>query len=71
VTLTNIPADTDYDLYIYDTELGDWLVWSNNPGNLDESVMFAPAAGRKYYILISPYEGSSGDQPYRLTVVYD
>ena len=72
VMLTDIAVGADYDLYIYDTSLGDWLVWSNKPGNQDESVSFTPVAGRKYYILISPYEGTfDSSQPYHLTVTYN
>lgn len=72
VTLTNIPAGADYDLYVYDSVQGTWLVWSDKPGNQDESVSFTPVAGRKYYILVSPYGGSfDSSQPYYLTVTYN
>lgn len=72
VTLTNIPVGADYDLYIYDSFQGTWLAWSDNPGNQDESVPFTPVAGRKYYILVSPYGGTSNNsQPYYLTVTYN
>ena len=72
VALTNIPVGADYDLYIYDSFQGTWLVWSDRPGNQDEGVAFTPVAGRKYYILISPYEGSSNNsQPYYLAVTYN
>ncbi|MFN2270613.1 MAG: pre-peptidase C-terminal domain-containing protein [Anaerolineae bacterium] len=72
VTLTNIPVGADYDLYIYDSVQGTWLAWSDNPGNQNESVPFTPVAGRKYYILVSPYGGTSNNsQPYYLTVTYN
>jgi hypothetical protein len=72
ITLTNIPAGADYDLYVYYQSGSQYplVAESNRTGNQSESVNFAPTIGRTYYIRVYPYSGFSSSQPYRLTVIY-
>jgi hypothetical protein len=72
ITLANIPAGADYDLYVYyyDGAHYQLVARSNKTGNQSEGVTFVPVAGRKYYIRVYPYSGSSNSQPYRLTLTY-
>jgi hypothetical protein len=71
IALTNIPAGCDFDLYVYyDAGAPKFVAESANTGNKDESITFTPTAGRKYYVWVYRYVGSSGQQPYRLKVVY-
>ncbi len=70
ILLSHIPANCDYDLYVYYyDEQYHQVAHSNQSGNIDESVKFNPVAGRKYYIRIYPYSGSS-QQAYCLKVTY-
>jgi hypothetical protein len=75
VTLTNIPAGTDYDLYVYYHDGAQYqpaVDPSINPGNQNESVTFTPPVlGTKYYIRVYPASGSSSQQPYCLRATYD
>ena len=71
--MTDVAADADYDLYIYD-ELspGTWVTLSLDGGKGEpESVTFTPVAGRKYHILVDPASGFSSSQPYHLVVTYN
>ncbi len=71
VALTNIPSGNDYDLYVYDYQGGYRLIASSNQsGNTNETVTFTPQAGRKYYVRVYSYSGSSSQQSYQLTVTY-
>lgn len=69
ITLTNIPASCDFDLYVYYYQNG-WqtAAQSNKSGNVDEEVRFNATANTKYYIRVYPYQGSSNTQSYRLSV---
>jgi len=71
VTLTNIPSGCDYDLYVYYYD-GQYrqVAYSNRPGNANEGVTFTSVAGRKYYVRVYRYSGSSNQQPYRLKATY-
>ncbi len=72
VTLSNIPAGCDYDLYVYYKE-GDTyqlVARSDRYGNVDEEARFTPTPGIRYYIRVYPYEGASNQQRYRLRAVY-
>ncbi|MCX7855521.1 MAG: PPC domain-containing protein, partial [Anaerolineae bacterium] len=70
VTLTNIPANCDFDLYVYYYDQGRYqqVAYSNKSGNADEGVTFNATANTKYYIRVYPYQGSSNTQGYRLFV---
>jgi hypothetical protein len=74
VTLTNIPGDRDYDLYVYyyDPVDGRYVQQggSNEPGSSDERVAFTPVPSRPYYVRVYPYVGFSSQQPYRLRLMY-
>jgi hypothetical protein len=71
ISLTNIPLNGDYDLYIYhynpDFRL---FTFSNHSGNVNEHVTFVPVAGRRYYVRVYSYKGFSSQQPYHLEVTY-
>ena len=73
VDLSNIPvsAGADYDLYVYDQVIGNWVAHSIGIGTETESVTFTPVAGRRYHILVDPAAGFSSTQPYRLVVTYN
>jgi len=70
ISLTNIPSNCDFDLYVYIYSAGGYqlVARSNKTGNVDESASFSVTAGTKYYIRVYPYRGSSSQQPYQLTV---
>ncbi|MFN3762520.1 MAG: pre-peptidase C-terminal domain-containing protein, partial [Anaerolineae bacterium] len=69
ITLTNIPAGCDFDLFVYYYQNG-WqtAAQSNKSGSVDERVVFNAIANTKYYIRVYPYQGSSSTQSYRLSV---
>ena len=73
IYLFNIPADTDYDLYLYRNPGDD----PNNPadeskklGNSPETISYTPPATGSYYIRVHAYSGFS-ISPYSLRVTYD
>ena len=67
ITLTNIPAGCDYDLYVYKDPPGPVpLYLSQRSGNADDDITFTPTAGQKYYIRIYRFSGFSNEQPYHL-----
>lgn len=68
VSLTNLPAGVDYDLYLYNTALA-LVAQSAHYGNADEVIRYRPAATGRYFVRIYPYQGASKDQPYRLQAV--
>jgi len=71
ILLSHIPANCDYDLYVYYyDEQYRQVAHSNQSGDIDESVKFTPVAGRKYYIRVYAYSGFSNQQPYHLKVTY-
>jgi hypothetical protein len=72
ITLTDIPAGADYDLYVYYQSGSQYplVVKSDRSGEQDENVTFAPTIDRTYYIRVYPYSGFSSTQPYHLTVIY-
>jgi hypothetical protein len=77
ITLTNIPTDVDYDLYVYYYDDMDGVyveeAKSLQPGSSDEGVMFAPIPLRTYYIRVFPLRPVlfSNEQPYHLELTYD
>jgi hypothetical protein len=74
ITLTNIPAGNDYDLYVYyyDGAQYQQVGASIRTGNQNESVTFTPPVlGKKYYIRVYPASGFSSQQAYRLRAIYN
>jgi len=72
IELTNIPAGTDYDLYLYRNPGDDpdnWAASSVGTGS-SETISYSPQATGRYYIRIYSYRGSS-TSPYSLRVTYD
>ena len=57
ITLSNIPSNCDYDLYLYNSA---YTMCANSTlgGNSNESISFYGVPG-VYYMLVSPYSGSS------------
>lgn len=69
VNLTQIPAGTDYDLYVYYYDGQYQLVCFSNKTNVpDESALCSMTAGTRYYIRVYPYKGFSSSQAYSLKV---
>lgn len=66
--LNNLPAGTDYDLFLYASTGGNPIAQSRNDGVIPERIVKAITAGR-YYIRVYPYSGRS-NQAYRLRVVW-
>jgi hypothetical protein len=72
IYLTDIPAGTDYDLYLYRYPGDD----PDNPAaksvgtGSSESISYAPPAAGRYYIRVYSYSGFS-TSPYSLRVTYD
>ena len=73
IYLTDIPAGTDYDLYLYRNPSDD----PNNPAaksreldNSSETISYNPPATGRYYIRVYAYSGYS-TSPYSLQVTYD
>ncbi|MBX7236352.1 MAG: pre-peptidase C-terminal domain-containing protein, partial [Caldilineales bacterium] len=69
VDLDNLPAGTDYDLYLYDaTSPQNYLAQSTNDGTTPESIQInLPSGSYVLRIYPSPRAGRS-TQPYRLAV---
>ncbi len=67
IDLTDIPAGTDYDLWLSDPGQNQ-VASSTNSGQADERIEHTAASSGVYYVSISPYAGSSATQPYRLRV---
>src|SRR5574341_193804 len=68
ISLTGIPPDTDYDLYLLDSS--DVLQASEGTTS-EESIEFSSPAPGTYWIAVVSYSGSSTSSPYQLTVDYD
>jgi hypothetical protein len=72
IYLTDIPAGTDYDLYLYQNPGDD----PNNPAakaegyGSSETLPYTPLATGRYYIRVYGFSGSSAS-PYSLRVTYD
>ncbi len=70
VALSHIPADCDYDLYVYYYYDGAYqdvahsITWTNR----SEHVTFVAVLERTYYIRVYRYDGFSNLQPYHLVV---
>jgi len=68
VDLDNLPAGTDYDLYLYDaTAPQNYLARSVNVGTTPESIQINLSSG-SYALRIYPSTSGRSNQPYRLAV---
>jgi hypothetical protein len=68
--LTNIPAGSDYDLVLYDSDLG-MRGYSGLTGSGDEHIVTALSAAGRYFVRVYHRSGAgSGTQPYHLRAVY-
>ena len=73
IYLTDIPAGTDYDLYLYRNPSDDpnsAADCSRNDGNEPETISYNPPATGRYYIRVYAFSGYS-TSPYSLQVTYD
>jgi len=72
ISLTNIPAGTNYDLYLYTKyPCGpDNRVGKPEPGTTPETISYSPPDTGRYYIRVYGHSGSSAS-PYSLRVTYD
>ena len=65
LSLTNIPPETDYDLYLVTGEediLGD----SSHPGQQDEYIEYTTSSVGVFYVLVLPFENFSPTETYTL-----
>ena len=69
ITLLNIPAGSDYDLELYDSD-GFYLDYSGEAGNADESISYYFYEPGTYYIFISAFERSGNDN-YQYCLCYN
>ncbi len=65
LTLDQLPQGTDYDLYLYPSNSGDFLARSINKDTQPEAIDLALPSGR-YYISVYPSTSVRSSQPYRL-----
>ncbi len=65
VALTNIPVETDYDLYLVTAE-EDVLSSSSNSGEKDERIEYTTSSVGVFYILVLPFHNFSETEPYTL-----
>jgi hypothetical protein len=65
--LSNLPAGTNYDLYLYRWTGGNHLTRSVNPGTMPEQIHIELGPGR-YGIRVYPSTAGRSPQPYRLAV---
>lgn len=67
VTLSNLPAD--YDVELYDED-GYVVAWSENAGTTSESIVYTPSASGLYFIRVYGYDNArNSSQPYHLNIV--
>jgi hypothetical protein len=65
LSLTNLPADADYDLYLVTGE-EDILSDSANSGPADEFIEYTTSSVGVFYVLVLPFRNFSDTQPYAL-----
>nr|MBN1229503.1 trypsin-like peptidase domain-containing protein [Anaerolineae bacterium] len=70
VSLYNIPAGNDYDLYLLNTN-GDIVGSSENESDYDEYIAYSPAGTGDYWVAVISYSGVSTSNTYTLSVNYD
>jgi hypothetical protein len=67
VYLSNIPAGSDYDLYLLNVAM-EVVASSELPGNQEEHITTAPVPASKYYVQVINRKGLVSIQPYYLKV---
>jgi hypothetical protein len=67
VDLTNIPAGTDYELWLNDPN-GDQVASSTNSGTADERIEHTAAMSGAYRVLVNSFSGFDAANPYTLRV---
>ena len=66
ITMTNIPHDADYDLYLYDETCSSLLDLSDNYGSTEERIEYVPISSSRHIIRIRAFSGYSYEEPYYL-----
>lgn len=67
LSLTDLPADVDYDLYLVTGE-EDVLADSSNSGQQDEYIEYTTSSVGVFYVLVLPFDNFSPDEPYALSL---
>jgi hypothetical protein len=65
LSLTDLPADVDYDLYLVTGE-EDMLADSSNSGQQDEHIEYTTSSVGVFFVLVLPFNNFSPDEPYTL-----
>ena len=67
LSLTDLPAEADYDLYLVTGE-EDVLADSSNSGQQDEYIEYTTSSVGVFYVLVLPFNGFSPSEPYALSL---
>ena len=67
IDLTDIPPASDWDLYLYDSEVKE-LAYSVEAGNSPELIAHDISEPGRYYIAVECYDGPRNDYPYTLSI---
>lgn len=67
LSLTDLPAEVDYDLYLVTGE-EDVLADSSNSGQQDEHIEYTTSSVGVFYVLVLPFNNFSPDEPYALSL---
>jgi hypothetical protein len=67
LSLTDLPADVDYDLYLVTGE-EDVLADSSNSGQEDEHIEYTTSSVGVFYVLVLPFDNFSPSEPYALSL---
>jgi hypothetical protein len=67
LSLTDLPADVDYDLYLVTGE-EDILADSSNSGQQDEHIEYTTSSVGVFYVLVLPFQNFSASEPYVLSL---
>jgi hypothetical protein len=67
LSLTDLPAEADYDLYLVTGE-EDVLADSSNSGQQDERIEYTTSSVGVFYVLVLPFNGFSASEPYALSL---
>lgn len=70
ILLTNIGANEDYNLVLYDMDK-EQIAFRGELGNSNEHITPLPVPRGKYYILVFNHSGTISTQPYQLRVAYN